>query len=68
MKTMYEIAKHTIVIAKREIIYGRTTRILWLKGSGPENRESDISSNMPILTKERFVFRIGSMIVIVESW
>jgi len=52
MKAIYEMAKHIIVIAKREAIYGMTTRILWLKGSGPENRESDIFSNTPILTKE----------------
>ena len=61
------MAKQTTVIAKREIIYGRTTRILWLNGSGPENRDSDIFSIMPTRTKERFVLRIGSMIVTVES-
>jgi hypothetical protein len=35
------MAKQMAVMAIREIIYGTTIRILWLKGKGPENRAMD---------------------------
>ena len=67
MKTVYEIAKQTAVTAIKEMIYGKTTRMLWLNGSGPEKRDMDNFSIIPMLMMERFVFRMGSIIVAVES-
>jgi hypothetical protein len=32
------MAKQTAVIAMSDRIYGRTIRMLWLKGRGPEKR------------------------------
>ena len=61
------MAKQIAVIAIKEMIDGKTTRILWPKGSGPENRDDEIRSIGPIKTIERVVFLMGSITVAVAS-
>jgi len=56
-----------IVIEISETIYGPTINILWIKLSGPENRDMDKFSIGPMATTERADFRIGSIIVAVAS-
>lgn len=54
-------------MAIREIIYGTTIRILWLRGKGPENRAMDMLSRGPMDTIDRVDLRMGSMMVAVAS-
>ena len=56
-----------IVIETSVIIYGPTIKMLWLKLSGPENRDIDKFSIGPKATIERADFRMGSIIVAVAS-
>jgi hypothetical protein len=61
------MAKQMKVMATREMIYGKTTRILWPSGRGPEKRAWEILSIGPMRMMERVVLAKGFMMVAVAS-